>query len=101
MSLRLRSGRQGGPARQRGAIGLMAALTLGMALLFLLLVIDSSRLYVEKRKLQSVADTAALEAANRGGQCASSTTANDYATQNATRNGFTIVANTRDRKSVV
>ncbi|MGH8357476.1 MAG: pilus assembly protein TadG-related protein [Pseudomonas sp.] len=95
MSLRLRSGRQGGPARQRGAIGLMAALTLGMALLFLLLVIDSSRLYVEKRKLQSVADTAALEAANRGGQCASSTTANDYATQNATRNGFTIVANTR------
>lgn len=95
MSPRLRSGRLAGYARQRGAIGLIAAVTLGMALVFMLLVIDSSRLYLEKRQLQSIADTAALEAANRGGQCASSTTANDYATQNATRNGFTIVANTR------
>ena len=44
------------PARQRGAIGLMAALTLGLALLFMLLVVDSGRLYLEQRKLQRIAD---------------------------------------------
>lgn len=55
-----------GPARQRGAIGLMGAMTLGIALLFMLLVVDSGRLYLEKRKLQRVADTAALEVVTRG-----------------------------------
>ena len=30
-----------GPRQQRGAIGLMAAVTLGMVLLFMLLVVDS------------------------------------------------------------
>lgn len=83
---------------QRGAIGLMAAGTMALALLFTLLSVDSGRLYLEKRKLQSVADTAALEAANRGGQCSAGlTTANDYARQNATRNGFTVVANDNSR----
>ena len=43
-----------GPSRQRGAIGLIGAVTLGIALLFLLLVVDSGRLYLEKRKLQRV-----------------------------------------------
>ena len=56
-----------GPARQRGAIGLMAAVTLALALAFTLLVIDSGRLYLEKRNLQRIADMAALEAATRGG----------------------------------
>ena len=51
-----------GPAQQRGAIGLMAAATFGLALLFALLVVDSGRLYLEQRKLQRVADTAALAA---------------------------------------
>jgi len=37
----------------------MGAMTLGIALLFMLLVVDSGRLYLEKRKLQRVADTAA------------------------------------------
>lgn len=78
------------PRKQRGAIGLMAAGTLALALVFMLLAVDSGRLYLEKRKLQSIADTSALEAANRGGQCISATTANDYATQNANRNGFTV-----------
>ncbi len=55
-----------GPARQRGAIGLMAALTLTLALAFMLLVVDTGRLYLEKRSLQRVADMAALEAATRG-----------------------------------
>ena len=49
-----------GRDRQRGAIGLVAAMTLGLALLFALLVVDSGRLYLEQRKLQRVVDTAAL-----------------------------------------
>ncbi|MHA6128286.1 pilus assembly protein TadG-related protein [Pseudomonas fluorescens group sp. PF-1] len=81
-----------GPARQRGAIGLMAAGTLALALGFMLLVIDSGRLYLEQRKLQRVADTAALEAVTRDGNCSSGASATAYATQSATRNGFTVNA---------
>lgn len=84
-----------GPVRQRGAIGLIAALTLGMALVFLLLVVDSGRLYLEKRNLQRVADMAALEAASRGGDCAASATASTYAIASATRNGFILPDPTR------
>lgn len=76
-----------GPERQRGAIGLMAILTLSMVLLFMLLVVDSGRLYLEQRKLQRVADLAALEAVSRGGSC-SAGTAITYATQSAARNNF-------------
>ncbi|MBV4460507.1 hypothetical protein KVG96_21350 [Pseudomonas sp. COR58] len=78
-----------GPARQRGAIGLMAAATLSLAVVMMLLVVDSGRLYMEQRKLQRVADNAALEAVSRGGTCAGGLTAAAYATQNAARNGFT------------
>ena len=84
-------------SRQRGAIGLMAAGTLAVALVFMLLAVDSGRLYLEKRKLQSIADTSALEAASRGGLCTPTTTANDYAKENATRNGFTVVAGDNSR----
>lgn len=77
------------PTRQRGAIGLMAALTLAMALGFTLLVIDSGRLFLEQRTLQRVADTAALEAVTREGDCLSGLSAANYATQSAARNGFT------------
>lgn len=87
--------------RQRGAIGLMAAATLAVAMVFLLLAVDSGRLYMEKRKLQSVADSAALEAASRGGLCTPTTTANDYAVQNAARNGFTVVTGDSSRGLVV
>lgn len=83
------------PARQRGAIGLMAALTLGMALVFLLIVVDSGRLYLEKRSLQRIADMAALEAATRNGDCAVGATATGYATASANRNGFTLPDATR------
>ncbi|NWF11810.1 hypothetical protein HX810_29470 [Pseudomonas salomonii] len=80
-----------GPARQRGAIGLIGALTLGIALLFLLLVVDSGRLYLEKRKLQRVADTAALEAVSRSGTCvAPANTAAQFATESAARNNFSL-----------
>ncbi|MFC6336816.1 hypothetical protein GIR22_19835 [Pseudomonas sp. CCM 7891] len=88
-------------SRQRGAIGLMAVGTLALALVCMLLVVDSGRLYLEKRKLQNVADMAALEAAGLGGQCTPTNTATDYAKQNATRNGFTVVANDSSRGLVV
>lgn len=84
-----------GKSRQRGAIGLMAALTLGLAVLCLLLVIDSGRLYLEKRSLQRVADMAALEAATRLGQCTPTLTAATYAIAAATRNGFTVTDTTQ------
>lgn len=70
----------------------MAAMTLGLALLFMVVVIDSGRLYLEQRKLQRVVDNAALEAVSRGGNCQSGLTAASYATQSVTRNGFTVSA---------
>jgi uncharacterized membrane protein len=80
-----------GPARQRGAIGLMGAMTLGLALLMLVLVIDSGRLHLEKRKLQRVADTAALEAVSRRGKCgAPSNNAPVFARESAARNDFVL-----------
>lgn len=91
MSPRVRCGRVAGPAGQRGAIGLMAAATLGIALVFLLLVVDSGRLYMEKRKLQAIADIAALEAVQRKGDCLPATnTAPTYAGASAVRNGYVI-----------
>ena len=88
MSPQLRSIGFNGPRQQRGAIGLMAAVTLGMVLLFMLLVVDSGRLYLEQRKLQRVADMAVLEAVSLGGTCGSTKTAAGFANQNATRNNF-------------
>jgi uncharacterized membrane protein len=82
-----------GPTRQRGAIGLMAAATLALALILMLLVVDTGRLYMEQRKLQRVVDTAALEAVSRGGTCLPGFTAASYAGQSATRNGFTVDVN--------
>ena len=78
-----------GARRQRGAIGLLAAATLSLALLCTLVVLDSGRLYLEKRSLQRVADVAALEAASRKGNCTAGSAAT-YANQSATRNGFTV-----------
>jgi uncharacterized membrane protein len=78
-----------GPARQRGAIGLMATVTLALALGFTVLVVDSGRLYLEQRKLQRIADVAALEAVSRNGDCQPATlTAAGYALESATRNGY-------------
>ena len=89
MSPQLRGMGFNGPQQQRGAIGLMAAVTLGMVLLFMLLVVDSGRLYLEQRKLQRVADMAVLEAVSRGGNCTGTSTAAGFANQSATRNSFT------------
>lgn len=76
--------------RQTGAIGLLAAVTLALAVLCMLMVVDSGRLYLEKRSLQRIADMAALEAASRKGHCQASNTAFAYASQSAARNGFTV-----------
>ncbi|MEJ3662427.1 pilus assembly protein TadG-related protein [Pseudomonas fragi] len=89
MSPQLRGMGFNGSRQQRGAIGLMAAVTLGMVLLFMLLVVDSGRLYLEQRKLQRVADMAVLEAVSRGGNCTGTSTAAGFANQSATRNSFT------------
>ena len=82
-----------GPARQRGAIGLMAAATLSLALVLMLLMVDTGRLYMEQRKLQRLVDNAALEAVSRGGNCLPGLTAAAYAGQSAARNGFVADAN--------
>lgn len=79
------------PHRQQGVIGLMAAITLGMALLFMLLVIDSGRLYLNKRQLQRVVDTAALEASNLNAVCSGTgVSALTQATASAARNGYVV-----------
>ncbi|MGE7957432.1 pilus assembly protein TadG-related protein [Pseudomonas sp. NPDC089530] len=80
------------PARQRGAIGLMAALALGTAVLCTVVVTDSGRLYLEQRKLQRVADNAALEAVSRGGTCQAGLSAAAFARDSAARNGFVVAA---------
>lgn len=41
--------------RQCGAIGLLAAITLALAALCMLVVVDSGRLFLEKRSLQRIA----------------------------------------------
>ena len=87
MSPRLSGIRFSGPRQQRGAIGLMAVVVLGMVLIFMLLVVDSGRLYLEQRKLQRVADMAVLETISRGGSCVTGT-ALTYAKDSATRNSF-------------
>ncbi|PMY62726.1 MULTISPECIES: TadG family pilus assembly protein [Pseudomonas] len=79
-----------GPARQRGAIGLIGALALGTAVLCTLVVVDSGRLYLDQRELQRVADNAALEAVARGGNCLAGGSAAAFARESAARNGFVV-----------
>ena len=75
--------------RQQGAVLIMTAGFMLLAVLCLALVVDTGRLYVEKRKLQRVADMAAIEAMARDGACNTST-ATTYATQSAVRNDFVV-----------
>lgn len=77
--------------RQRGAFSILTAFTLIVLLLFLVLVIDSGRLYMEQRNLQKLADTAALESVSRlpQGHCAAAPDdAQRFAEENARRNHF-------------
>ena len=80
-----------GPARQRGVISILTAFLLVMLLTLMALVVDTGRLYMEKRNLQKVADMAALDASARlpRGNCAANPTlANTFATQSASLHGF-------------
>lgn len=77
--------------RQRGAVGLMTALTLALALVFGLLAVDGGRLYMEQRSLQRVVDMAALEAAGQSATCNGvGPQAATLANTSAVRNGFTL-----------
>lgn len=78
--------------RQHGAFSIMAVFTLLMLLMFLVLVLDSGRLYMEQRKLQKVADTAALGALLLlpDGNCSTNRDLTEKnARDNAEANGFT------------
>ncbi len=69
---------------------MMTAAFLMFALLCLVLVVDTGRLYYEKRRLQRIADTSALDAATEGGLCSldSGPTLTALVATSATRNGF-------------
>jgi uncharacterized membrane protein len=73
---------------QRGAIGLVGGLLLLMALLLTALVVDSGRLWMQQKKLQSVADMAAIHAARHLGCDASQQSVAQMAQQAAVNNGF-------------
>lgn len=76
---------------QRGAFSIIGAGALLMSLLFLVLVLDSGRLYLEQRRLQKVADTAALESISKveNGNCSVAPgQAAAFAQENAKRNNF-------------
>ncbi|TBU75429.1 pilus assembly protein TadG-related protein [Phytopseudomonas daroniae] len=76
---------------QRGAFSILSAATLVMAILFLALVVDAGRLYLEQRNLQRIADTAALESISRleSGNCSQEpANAQRYARENANSYGF-------------
>ena len=73
---------------QRGAIGLVGGLLLLIALLLTALVVDSGRLWMQQKKLQSVADMAAIHAARHLGCAASQQSVAQMAQQAAVNNGF-------------
>lgn len=63
-------------ARQQGVSILFTISILLLLVLFMALVMDTGRLYVQQRSLQRLADTVALEVASRGG-CVSGSTSNN------------------------
>lgn len=73
---------------QRGAIGLSGVLLLLMALLFTALVVDSGRLWMQQRQLQSIADMAAIHASRHLGCDANLQNVVQMAQQAAVNNGY-------------
>lgn len=73
---------------QRGAIGLAGILTLLTAILFTSLVVDSGRLWMQQKKLQSIADMAAIHASRHLGCNANLQNVIQMAQQAAVNNGF-------------
>ena len=77
-----------GPHAQRGAIGMWGSLTLLLAVMFMALAVDTGRLWMQQRKLQSIADIASMEAARQIG-CETDMAEVVAAAQTAAaRNGF-------------
>lgn len=74
--------------QQRGAIGLVGLLTLLTAILFTALAVDSGRLWMQQRKLQSIADIAAISAARQMGCIPDSSEVVSMAQFAAANNGF-------------
>ncbi len=73
---------------QRGAIGLAGVLILLTAILFTALVVDSGRLWMQQRRLQSIADMAAIHASRHLGCNANLQNVIQMAQQAAVNNGF-------------
>lgn len=87
------SERRAPPCAQRGAIGIFGGLGLAIALGFVVLALDTGRLALEKRRLQEIADLAAIEAVRQAGQCSGSETmtaaaVRTAAQQSALGNGY-------------
>lgn len=74
---------------QRGAIGLLGVVVLLLAVLFTALVVDSGRLWMQQRHLQTVADIASIQAARQLGCAPSLTNIQQAAQQAALANGYT------------
>lgn len=87
--VRARRADRGGPARQRGAVGVLAVLVLLLTLVFTALAVDAGRLWYQHRQLQSVADLAALAGASRLGCGTTLGNVTAAAQAAAARNGFT------------
>lgn len=83
-----RTSRPNNRRRQRGAIGLWGVITLLMALLFTALAVDSGRLWMQKRHLQTVADIASIQAARQLGCGVTLNNVIAAAQQAATANGY-------------
>lgn len=73
---------------QRGAIGLAGVLILLTAILFTALVVDSGRLWMQQRQLQSIADMAAIHASRHLGCNANLQNVIQMAQLAAVNNGF-------------
>lgn len=73
---------------QRGAIGFVAILLMFTTLLLTVLVVDSGRLWVQQKKLQTIADLAAINAARHVGCNTDLQNITQMAQQAAERNGF-------------
>lgn len=78
-----------GPTRQRGVVTILTASILMLLLLVMVLALDTGRLYLEKRKLQNIADMSALSASARmlPGECTDASVLPD-ALSAAEKNGF-------------
>jgi uncharacterized membrane protein len=73
---------------QRGAIGIAGVLILLTAVLFTALVVDSGRMWMQQRQLQSIADMAAIHASRHLGCNANIQSVIQMAQQAAVNNGF-------------